>query len=128
MIAVQLSAFRLDDNSVVLHPVTVLDVVEEITDDGFDPVEQADRAFWEKKSEPASLAVMDKIVSSLRTDSIEPRLTYCGGRDFPVYKKSLMAAADGSKDFTEDAACTMGLLYFGPDGAQSKNLLLIGRE
>jgi hypothetical protein len=77
MIAVQLSAFRLDDNSIVLHPVTVLDVVEEIADvDGFDPAEQADRAFWEKKSEPASLTVMDKIVSSLRTDSIEPRLTY----------------------------------------------------
>ena len=46
MIAVQLSAFRLDDNSIVLHPVTVLDVVEEIADvDGFDPAEQADRAF-----------------------------------------------------------------------------------
>jgi hypothetical protein len=29
MIAVQLSAFKLDDNSIVLHPVTVLDVVEE---------------------------------------------------------------------------------------------------
>ena len=78
MIAVQLSAFRLDDNSIVLHPVTVLDVVEEITEGVgvFDPPEQADRAFWEKKSEPSSLAVMDKIVSALRTDSIEPRLTY----------------------------------------------------
>src|SRR5450631_1675181 len=58
MIAVQLGAFRLDDNSIVLHPVTVLDVVDEIADvDGFDPAEQADRAFWEKKSEPASLTV-----------------------------------------------------------------------
>lgn len=75
MIAIQLSAFRLDDTSIVLHPVTVLDVVEEIADDeGITP--QVDRAFWEKKSEAASLAVMDKIVSSLRTDHLEPKLTY----------------------------------------------------
>jgi hypothetical protein len=75
MIAVQLSAFRMDD-SIVLHSVTVLDVVEEIADVDVDQVEQADRAYWERKSEPASLVVMDNIVSSLRTDSIEPRLTY----------------------------------------------------
>jgi hypothetical protein len=56
--------------------VTVLDVVEEIADVDVDQVEQADRAFWEKKSDPASLAVMDKIVSSLLADTIEPRLTY----------------------------------------------------
>jgi hypothetical protein len=74
MIAVQLSAFRIDD-AIVLHAVTVLDVVEEIAE--VDPYgEQADRAYWEKKSDPASLGVMDKIVSSLRTDGVEPRLNY----------------------------------------------------
>ncbi len=74
MIAVQLSAFLMDD-SIVLHSVTVLDVVEEIAD--IDEVEEpADRKYWEKKSDPASMAVMDKIVSSLRSDSIEARLTY----------------------------------------------------
>lgn len=75
MLAVQLSAFRMED-SIVLHAVTVLDVVEETTDVDVDQVEQADRTYWEKKSDPASMAVMDKIVSSLRSDSIEPRLTY----------------------------------------------------
>ncbi len=74
MIAIQLSAFRID-NVIVLHPVTVLDVVEEIADDGVDG-EQADRAYWEKKSDPASLALIDKIVSSLRTDTIQPKLNY----------------------------------------------------
>ena len=74
MIAIQLSAFKICDNSIVLHPVTVLDVLEEVADID-DPAEQADRAFWEKKSDPASLAVMDKIVSLLQT-GIEPRLTY----------------------------------------------------
>jgi hypothetical protein len=75
MIAVKLSAFRLGDN-IVLHPVKVLDVVEEIADVDVDQVEQADRGYWEKKSDPASLAVMDRIVSSLRGESVEPRLTY----------------------------------------------------
>jgi hypothetical protein len=74
MIAVQLSAFRMD-NTIVLHAVTVLDVVEEIADDGVVD-EVVDRAYWEKKSDSASLAVMDKIVSSLRTGSVEPRLNY----------------------------------------------------
>lgn len=77
MIAVQLSAFPID-NSVILHPVTVLDVSEETADVGaaVDQVEQADRAYWEKKADPASLAVVDKIVAALKTDTIDPRLTY----------------------------------------------------
>jgi len=77
IIAVQLSAFKLDDTSIGLHPVKVLDVVEEITEGvDVDPVEQADRPYWEKKSDPASLAAVDKIVSSLSTDGIKPKLTY----------------------------------------------------
>lgn len=77
IIAVQLSAFRYDDASIVLHPVTVLDVMEEITDpDVVDQVEQADRAYWEKKAVPTSLAVMDRAVELLRSANLEPRLTY----------------------------------------------------
>jgi hypothetical protein len=77
MIAVQLSAFKLDDNNIVLHPVTVLDVVEEIADiDAVDEVERADRPSWDKKAEPSSLAILDKIVSLLRTNNIDPKLTY----------------------------------------------------
>jgi hypothetical protein len=77
MIAVQLSAFRLDDNNVVLHPVTVLDVFEEVADiDAVDEVERADRHYWDKKSEPSSLAILDKIVSLLRANNIDPKLTY----------------------------------------------------
>ena len=51
-----------------------------------------------------------------------------GGRDCPVYKKSTLTMTEASEGWTEDAACTMGMLYFGPDGAQSKNLLLMGRD
>lgn len=77
MIAVQLSAFSIDDR-VVLHPITVLDISEEIAaePDVVDQVEQVDRAYWEKKSSPASLAVMDKIVAALKTEKLEPKLTY----------------------------------------------------
>lgn len=77
MIAVQLNAFRLSDSEIVLHPVTVLNVMEEIEDDvDVDPVERADRAFWEKKAPPAFLAIIDTIVSNLRASSMEPRITY----------------------------------------------------
>jgi hypothetical protein len=75
VIAIQLNAFRIDDYS-VLHPVTVLEVFEEIVEGDVPEAEQADRAFWEKKADPASLAVMDKILSMLQTHKIEPRLTY----------------------------------------------------
>jgi hypothetical protein len=61
----------------VLHPVRVLDVIEEIADDeGVDPAEQTDRAYWERKSDPTSLAIMDKIISSFRNGGGEPKLTY----------------------------------------------------
>src|SRR5208282_6054458 len=64
---------------VVLHPVTVLDVIGESTDpDAVDLVEQTDRAYWEKKS-PSLLSVMDKVVFSLKGANIEPRLTYNRG-------------------------------------------------
>jgi hypothetical protein len=75
MIAIKLSAFQIGD-SVVLHPVTVLDVMEEADITDVDPIEQTDRAYWEKKTHQTSLGMMDKIVSNLRAIGIEPRLTY----------------------------------------------------
>ena len=75
LIAIQLSAFKIDD-IIVLHPVRVLDVVEEIADVSSDSVEQVDRAYWEEKSHAQSLATVDKIVSSLHSDGVDPRVTY----------------------------------------------------
>jgi hypothetical protein len=77
MIAVQLSAFKLSDDSIVLHAVTVLDVVEEIVeDDGPEILEETDRAYWEKKRDPSSLSVMDKIVNALKTSASELSIAY----------------------------------------------------
>jgi hypothetical protein len=77
MIAIQLGAFKLDDSSIVLHAVTVLNVVEEVADP-YVPVdaEQTDRIYWEKKRDPASLAVMDKIVSAMKTSGVPGELSY----------------------------------------------------
>lgn len=75
LIALQLSAFQIDD-FIVLHFVKVLDVIEEVTGPEAEQAEQADRAYWERKADPASLSMMDKIVSSLGNDGVDPRLTY----------------------------------------------------
>jgi hypothetical protein len=77
IIAVKLSAFRLEDGSIGLHPTTVLDVIEESADvDLVDQAEKTDRPYWEKKVDPKSLAIVDQLVSSVRDGGVEPRLTY----------------------------------------------------
>ena len=71
MIAVELSAFSMN-GKVVLHPVTVLDVIEESADqERVDPVGKVDRAYWQKNMPPAVLVIANKVVASLRTDHIE---------------------------------------------------------
>jgi hypothetical protein len=77
MIAVQLNAFRLADTEIALHAVTVLNVNEETAGDvDVDPAERTDRAYWERKSSPGYLAIIDKIAAALRQEGFDPRLTY----------------------------------------------------
>lgn len=77
MIAVQLNAFKLNDGEIVLHPVTVLNITEEVDGDvDVDPIERADRAFWERKAPPAFLTIIDKIAARLGEAEIQPRVTY----------------------------------------------------
>jgi len=80
MIAVQLEAFKIDESNITLHAVTVLDVTEEAPEDYVDEVAQrADRKYWEQRSNPASLAIMDRIVAALKADGLEERLTFNQG-------------------------------------------------
>lgn len=72
--AIKLSALQIGDE-VYLHPVTVLDVIDEVIDDSVDPIERSDRSQWEKKS-PSTLAVLDFLVDGIRGAGIEPRVTY----------------------------------------------------
>lgn len=76
MIAVKLSAFELD-GKIVLHPVTVLDIIEETAaSDDVDQVERADRPYWEKKANAGFLTIVDGTGQLLRKDGLEPRITY----------------------------------------------------
>jgi hypothetical protein len=73
LIAIKLSAFPLNGR-VVLHPVTVLDIIEESSEE-LDVEERTDRAYWDTKS-PTMLVMLDKVLSSLRSAHIDPRVTY----------------------------------------------------
>ena len=76
MIAVQLNAFRLNDDEIALHPVTVLNIREAPDDIDVDPIERADRGFWERKASPNFLAVIDTVAANFRVENMEPRVTY----------------------------------------------------
>jgi hypothetical protein len=77
MIAIQLSAFKLDENKIGLHAVTVLDVVEEIVEDGApEAEEETDRPYWEKRRDPASLSVVDKVANALKASGVDLRIAY----------------------------------------------------
>jgi len=76
IIAIQLSAFQFDQN-IVLQFIRVLDTYEfgaEPEDE--EPAELVDRAFWEKKATPKSLAVVDGVKALVPTDKGEPKVIY----------------------------------------------------
>jgi len=75
IIAIQLSAFRIGDE-VVLQFIRVLDVPEPPDPEDEEAAEPADRPYWEKKSSPESLAVVDAIKGLAPTSKAEPRITY----------------------------------------------------
>jgi hypothetical protein len=75
IIAIQLSAFRMGDD-VVLQFIHVLDVFEPVEPEDEEAAEPADRPFWEKKSNPESMAIIDAIKGLAPTKNGEPRLTY----------------------------------------------------
>jgi hypothetical protein len=77
MIAVQLEAFKIDEASIVLHAVTVLDVTEDAPEAYVaEEAEETDRKFWEQKRDSASLAVMDKILAAMKSIGVQERLSY----------------------------------------------------
>jgi hypothetical protein len=75
IIAIQLSAFRINDE-VVLQFTRVLDTYEFGAEPEDEPAEMVDRAYWEKKATPGSLAVVEAIRSLTPNAKGEPRLTY----------------------------------------------------
>jgi hypothetical protein len=78
IIALQLNALKFGD-AIFLQFTKVLDVyesVDEVEDGGG---EQADRRYWEKRANPASLEAADGIISMVPSQKGSPRVTYNRG-------------------------------------------------
>ena len=75
LVAIQLSAFELD-GKVVLHFTTVLDLPEPESDEQGLGSEKVDRVYWEKRSNPASLRIVDRMLSLVPTGSGAARVTH----------------------------------------------------
>jgi len=76
IIAIQLSAFRLGDE-IVLQFTCVLDADEFSAEPEEEEIaEQVDRAYWQRKANPESLALVDAIRGLIPTTKGEPRITY----------------------------------------------------
>ena len=78
MVAIQLSAFVLDD-SIVLHFTRVLDTYEFGADIEDPPGDVADRGYWEKRASRESLELLDSLLPLVPTAHGEPRVTYNRG-------------------------------------------------
>ncbi len=75
LIAIQLSAFELD-GKIVLHFTTVLDLPEPESDEQGLGSEKVDRLYWEKRSNPVSLRIVDRLLSMIPSTSGAARVTY----------------------------------------------------
>ena len=75
MIAIQLSAFEID-NRVVLHFTTVLDLPEAAAEEDAGSGEKVDLPYWEKRSNPASMAMVDQMIALVPSDAGAVRVTY----------------------------------------------------
>jgi hypothetical protein len=77
MIAVQLNAFRISENDIALHAVTVLNVNKEIQadEDEVAPSERKNRQYWQSRRSPDYLSIIDEIASLFQPSGHDP-LTY----------------------------------------------------
>jgi hypothetical protein len=77
MIAIQLDAFRVDEK-IVLNFTTVLDIYEPPEEEEA-LAEPADRASWERRSNPESLGVFDRCLATLTETGSRVRVAYNRG-------------------------------------------------
>jgi len=77
IIAIQLSAFRFSDE-IVLQFIRVLDIYDQVggEQEEEEGAELVDRGYWEKRSRPESLAVVEAIKALTPTTKDEPKITY----------------------------------------------------
>ncbi len=76
IIAIQLTANKWG-NKIALTFTTVLDVYEEPEDeDAISGGETVDRIYWENKSNPKSIAIVDEIIDIIKKLDCQPKVTY----------------------------------------------------
>jgi len=74
ILAIQLNAFRIDEK-IVLHFTTVLDLPEPESDEE-GTAEKVDRGYWEKRSNPTSMRIVDRMIGLVPTAEGSVRTTY----------------------------------------------------
>lgn len=79
LIAVQLTAFPLATDEIVLHGVIVLDVYEEAEPEESEPEEKTDRRYWENRASPSALSALDSLVAMVNAEIAPARVTYNKG-------------------------------------------------
>lgn len=75
IIAIQLNVLQIGEQF-VLNFTKVLDISELYAEEESSPGDQVDRSYWEKRTNPSSLGVVDKMVSLLPTSEGTSRVTY----------------------------------------------------
>lgn len=111
MIAIQLDPI-LVESKLLLHFTKVLDISELYGSEEDQVTETADRSYWERMSNPDSMAVVDRIVELISASGLQPRLTY---------KKGYIALNTTGKNFA----------WFFPRKTASRvymHLLVLGEE
>jgi len=75
IIAVQLNALKLC-NKILLDFVKILDIYEQPEDEDNLVAEPVDRAYWENRSNPKSMAIVDSIIASVSEMSPDVKISY----------------------------------------------------
>ncbi|MCL2681929.1 MAG: hypothetical protein FWE63_00420 [Bacteroidales bacterium] len=75
IIAIQLNAIKID-NKILLNFTKVLDIYEAPEDEENLGGEEVGRAYWEKKSNPKSIAIMDEMIKIAQSRYPDARVTY----------------------------------------------------
>jgi hypothetical protein len=76
MIALQLSAFPLGKDEILLHGIKVLDIYEETEPEEEAAGEPVDRRYWERRASAASLQALDAVIALVAKEIAPPRVTY----------------------------------------------------
>lgn len=79
LIALQLSAFPIGKEEIILHAIKVLDIYEEAEPEEEVGGEQVDRRYWERRASAEALRTSDALVALVSAEIAPARVTYNKG-------------------------------------------------